>query len=87
MSSYGMDAASLYGAAPLAPMPVGPERPTQSMAYAAGDIAAGWQALVDPRNPLVWFGLILAVTLGAAGVSGSVKAGPMKASASVGDST
>lgn len=81
---YALDATSLYGAQPQAPSP-GAGRPTEHMSIGAMDIEGGWKGLVDPRNPLVWFGLLLAITVGAAGVSGSVKVGPGKASASLGE--
>lgn len=41
----------------------------------------------SPHNPLLWFGGILAVTLGFAAVSGSVRLGKAKVSASVGKSS
>lgn len=85
-NGYGLSAAALYGVQPQAPSG-GFAKPTESMGFGVDDIADGWRALVDPRNPLLWFGVVLAVTLGAAGVSGSVKAGPIKGSASVGDTS
>jgi len=80
----GLDASTLYGTTPLGASAVAPA-PTAHLAYAREDNPGGWRALVDPHNPLFWFGVVLAVTFGAAGVSGSAKAGPLKASASVGD--
>lgn len=38
----------------------------------------------SPRNPLVWLGGVLAVTVGLASVAGSVRLGKAKVSASVG---
>jgi hypothetical protein len=38
----------------------------------------------SPRNPLVWLGGVMAVTVGLASVAGSVKLGRAKISASVG---
>jgi hypothetical protein len=49
-----------------------------------GDIAGGWRALVDPGNPLVWFGAILAVTIGLVGVAGSVRLAGARVSGAVG---
>lgn len=46
----------------------------------------GWRALVDTHNPLMWAGLLILVTVGAAGGAGSVRLGRAKASASVGKS-
>ena len=71
-------AQSLYGATPQAPA-AGIAAPTQTMA--TDDIKAGWRGLVDPNNPLFWFGVVLAVTFGAAGVAGSVRLGRAKLSA------
>lgn len=75
-----MTAASLYGAAPQMPNLVvaGPLQPASS-----DDLGTGWKALVNPKNPLVWFGGILAVTVGLVGVAGSVRLGKAKVSASV----
>lgn len=66
------DARSVYGATPQAPS-YGIAAPTQQMA--TDDITAGWKGLVDPNNPLMWFGVILLITVGAAGVAGSVRLG------------
>jgi len=71
---------SVYGATPQAPS-YSVAAPTQTMA--TDDITTGWKGLVDPANPLVWFGVILLVTVGAAGVAGSVRLGRAKLSASV----
>jgi hypothetical protein len=43
-----------------------------------------WQTLINPRNPLFVFGVVLAVTVGAVGVAGAARVGPVKASGSVG---
>jgi hypothetical protein len=74
-------AASLYGATPQAPS-YGVASPTQALA--TDEIKTGWKGLLDPQNPLLWFGVVLAVTVGAAGVAGSVRLGKAKLSASVG---
>lgn len=75
-------ASSLYGTTTQAPS-YGSTAPTQAMGT---DItsAGGWRGLVDPGNPLVWFGAILLVTVGAAGVAGSVRLGKATLRASVG---
>jgi hypothetical protein len=73
-------AQTLYGATPQAPS-YGVAAPTQAMA--TDDVAAGWRGLVDPANPLMWFGVVLLVTFGMAGVAGSVRLGRAKLSASV----
>lgn len=74
------DGPSLYGTTPQAPS-YGYAAPTQHMG--TDDIAAGVKGLVDPNNPLMWFGLVLLVTVGAAGVAGSVRLGRAKLSASL----
>jgi hypothetical protein len=45
--------------------------------------SGGWRGLVDPHNPLAWFGAVLLVTVGAAGLSGSVRLGRAKLSAAL----
>lgn len=77
------DSQSVYGMTPQAPS-WGVAAPTQHMG--TSDVRQGWRALIDPHNPLLWFGVVLAVTLGAAGVAGSVRLGPAKVAAQVGSS-
>lgn len=79
----GWDAQSLYGQSSQAPSYGPSAAPTQAMAH-TDDIRTGVRGLVDPSNPLVWFGIILLVTVGAAGAAGSVRLGKAKLSASVG---
>ena len=74
-------ASTLYGATPQAPS-YGVAAPTQAMAT-DNLMSTGWKGLVDPHNPLFWFGVVLAVTFGAAGVAGSVRVGRAKASVSL----
>jgi hypothetical protein len=74
------DAASQYGCTVVAPS-YGVAAPTQAMA--TDDIRTGIRGLLDPNNPLVWFGAIMAVTLGLAGAAGSLRLGKAKVSASV----
>lgn len=76
-----MTAAGLYGTTPQAPAWGGAAAPTQAMG--ATSTVGGWRGLVDPHNPLAWFGAILLVTVGAAGVAGSVRLGRAKLSASL----
>ena len=75
------DARSVYGATPQTPS-YGVAAPTAGMA--TDDITTGWKGLIDPNNPLMWIGAILLVTIGAAGVAGSVRLGRGRVSASVG---
>jgi len=76
-----MTAATLYGTAPQGPA-YGTMAPTQVMG--TDTLATGARALIDPNNPLMWFGAFLLFTLGAAAVSGNVRLGKAKLSASVG---
>ena len=77
-----MWAHQLYPVQPQVPSGSGAAAPT---AYMGTDpIATGWRSLVDPTNPLVWFGGLLAVTVGAAAFAGSVRLGPAKATISAG---
>lgn len=81
-----MDAHTLYGVQPQIPgATAGVSKPTAGLGLDYGDLD-GWRALVDPHNPLFVLGVILAITFGAAGVSGSAKLGPAKVSAALGDS-
>lgn len=73
-------AASLYGTTPQGPSygtSIG--APTSHMG--TDDITSGWRGLVDPKNPLFWFGALLAVTFGFAGVAGSARIGRARLSA------
>ena len=61
----------------------GVQAPTAHMARSTeGEI--GWRTAIDPSNPVLWLGVIVAAAFGLAGVAGSAKFGPIKASASVG---
>jgi len=77
---------SAYAQVGLAPPAVnagvGPRNTTYAMA--TEDEPGGWGALLDPSNPLVWFGGFLLVTVGFASVAGSVRLGKAKVSAAVG---
>lgn len=81
--SSHLTASGLYGYAGQGPT-YGVASPIQQMA--SDEFDNGWRALIDPHNPLMWFGALLLVTVGAVGVAGSVKLGPAKLAASVGKS-
>jgi hypothetical protein len=79
-------AENLYGVQPSIPGGTGGagyKHPTSGMSISFGDIP-GWRAFVDPHNPLFVFGLLLAATFGAIGVSGSARLGPAKLAADLG---
>ena len=79
-----MTAAELYGTSPVLPSgttsaPMG--------AHVGGDSDVGsWASLVNPRNPLVIFGVILAITVGAAGFAGSARVGSVRVAGAAGKS-
>lgn len=75
-------ASSMYGAPAPAMPSAGVAAPTAPMATSG--VATGWRRIVDPRNPLFWFGAVLAVTTGAAAFAGSVRVGKATAKVSVG---
>lgn len=75
-----MYASDMFGIGAQSPS-YGVAAPTQAMG--TGMLDGGWRTLLDPDNPLMWFGIVLAVTLGAAGVAGSVRLGRAKLSASL----
>lgn len=77
-----LTASSLYGTTPQAPSYVA--APTQPMGAELGAAATSARELVNPNNPLFWFGLLLAVAVGAAGFAGSGRVGPVKVAGSVG---
>lgn len=78
-------AQSLYGVTPQAPS-YGVAAPTQQMGIDTTVRRGGWRGLVDPGNPLMWFGALLLVTVGAAGVAGSVRLGRARVAVDVGQS-
>jgi hypothetical protein len=77
-------AESVYGTTPQIPSAIA----TPIEAAASIDLVGGnginIRDLVDPRNPLVIFGVILAITFGAVGVAGSARIGGAKASGKIG---
>lgn len=76
-------AQSVYGVQPQMPS-IGIATPTQHMA--TDHLKGGIRGLVDPANPLAWFAALVLVTIGAAGVAGSVRLGPAKLAVSAGSS-
>lgn len=77
----GWTAAELYGTTPL----MGPTSSSAPMGHRIDDLDTGtWATLVNPRNPLVIFGALLAITVGAAGFAGSGRVGPVKVSVGAG---
>lgn len=76
------DAQTVYGATPQAPSLAVVDRPT--IGVVTDDVKAGAAGMVDPRNPLFWFGVVLLATVGAAGVAGSARLGPARVAASIG---
>lgn len=77
-------ATEIYGTAPVYQPAVQPQTAVSATDHTSQ--TSGWRSLVDPRNPIVWFGVVLLVTVGAAGVAGSVRLGPAKLGAAVGKS-
>ena len=77
-----MLASDIYGTAPVYVPSIQPD--TAMSATDARSGSWGWRRAIDPRNPLVWFGAILLVTVGAAGVAGSVRLGPAAIGGKVG---
>lgn len=73
-------ASAIYGTAPTLIGAV----PADTALTATDGATRGLRAFVDPHNPVLWFLGIVLVTVGAAGVAGSVKLGPGKLSGSLG---
>lgn len=79
-------ASNTYGAMVQPQIPgasAGFSTPTANMSMDLGDVG-GYRELINPRNPLFVFGVLLAATLGAIGVSGSARVGPAKLAADLG---
>jgi hypothetical protein len=74
-------AESLYGCQPQMPA-AGVAAPTQQMG--TDNLSVGTRGLLDPHNPLFWFGGFLLATAGFASVAGSARFGKAKVSAGVG---
>jgi hypothetical protein len=79
----GFTAQSVYGASTQAPS-YAVAQPTQAMAIDV-DIPNGWRGLISPSNPLFWVGALVLAAVGAGAVAGSVRLGPAKIAAKVGD--
>jgi hypothetical protein len=81
----GWTASDLYGMPTMMGTPNAvTAAPTQHMAPNDAPFTTTWKGLFDVRNPVFWFGVVLFVTVGAAGAAGSIKLGPAKVSGSVG---
>jgi hypothetical protein len=76
-------AESIYGTAPVVP---GVGLAPDTAISATGTSPTGWRALADPHNPLMWFGAIMLITVGLAGVAGSARIGPVRVAGSAGKS-
>lgn len=76
---YGT-AADIYGTAPTFIGAV----PADTAISATDSVRTGLKAFTDPNNPVLWLLGIVLVTVGAAGVAGSVRLGPSKISANIG---
>lgn len=79
-----MTAQELYGCTPQAPSWGSVAAPTEAMGSTGYGMDGGWRTLVNPHNPLFWFGVLLLSTVGFAGVAGSARLGPAKVSAAIG---
>lgn len=78
-----MDAATIYGCSPMLP----PGADVSGLAHGSTvDFTPGYRGLANPRNPLMWLGVLLLATVGAAGLAGSVRLGPAKLSGAIGKS-
>ncbi len=78
-------AASQYGVQPQIPgAAAGAAKPTFGLSPGGPDDKGGVAGLVNPRNPLFVFGVLLAATFGLIGVSGSARFGPAKLAADLG---
>jgi hypothetical protein len=73
----------MYGTTTQVPV-AGVAAVTQPMGVYGQGAANGYKSMLDPHNPLMWLGVFLLATVGAAGVSGSARLGPARASAGVG---
>lgn len=79
-----LTASSLYGCTPQAASWGSVAAPTEHMGSTEPGMDGGFKTLVNPRNPIVWFGVLLLATVGLAGVAGSARIGPAKVSAAIG---
>jgi len=79
-----MLAANLYGCTPQAPSWGSVAAPTEAMGSVEYGMDGGLKTLINPHNPVFWFGVLLLATVGFAGVAGSARIGPAKVSAAIG---
>jgi hypothetical protein len=77
-----MLASEIYGTAPVFVPAVQPDTAMSSTSALSG--TSGVRRLVDPGNPLFWAGVLILVTVGAAGAAGAVKLGPAQVGAKLG---
>lgn len=75
------DATTLYGAAPQAPSMTADQ---PMVGASTDDVRTGFKGILDPNNPLTWFGVFLAATVGFAGIAGSARIGAARVSANLG---
>ena len=76
-------AREVYGS-PQLPAAARAVEPAPISQSSTDDLGNGARALLNPNNPLFWFGLLLAGTLGLVGVSGAARLGPARVAAGVG---
>lgn len=79
----GFNASGLYGVTTAAPMSASIDT-TPGLAISQGPRADRDVSLLHPDHPLLWFGGLLAVTLGFIGFASSGHVGPVRASVNVG---
>jgi len=81
MSVAGLDPYTASNRTGLFAVPQVPTQATTSTLAAGQEFATG---VLNPQNPLFWFGVVLAGTLGLVAISGAIRVGPVKAGASIG---
>jgi hypothetical protein len=74
-------ATDIYGTSPTF---IGAVPPGTALSATDDSGQQGWRALVDPRNPLVWVGAVLLITVGAASAAGSARLGPARIAGAIG---
>jgi hypothetical protein len=77
--------ASKYGASFMTPSPATKDDSPLTQVAGPAPQARGQSSFWHPNSPLMWVGVVLAGAVGLAAVSTSVRVGPVRASASVGD--
>lgn len=81
-STWAPSGLSRYGLSSDGPATTAPSELHAVASPGVGDDAVG--SLLNPANPLMWFGVIAALTLGFAAFSTSVRVGPVKGSIDLG---